>query len=312
MLNKEFFAKNREQLFLQLAPNSIAVLVNAPIYLRTCANYPYRHNNDFYYITGITEPNAIAVFLKGEHNVEYLLFQPQRDEKQEQFEGLCATENELMEKHAIHQMYWLHELDQRMPELLSNKEQLYYPYGRYADFDLRVQQWMHQARLEARQGVSVPHEIFNIETIIHEMRFIKTPEEISILQTSANIAAQAHLQTMQACRPGMHEYELESIFVGSCMKQGARYMAYESIVASGNNACTLHYMQNSGVLHTGDLVLIDAGCEYQSYASDITRTFPINGRFTPEQKAIYELVLAAQLAAISKAKPGNTWYDCQA
>ncbi|MFH1334819.1 MAG: aminopeptidase P N-terminal domain-containing protein [Pseudomonadota bacterium] len=312
MLNKAFFEKNREHLLSQLASNSIAVLFNAPVYLRTCANYPYRYNNDFYYITGMKEPEAVAVFLKGEHEVEYLLFQPQRDEKQELFEGRVGTEKELMERHGIHHMHWLHELNERMPELLRNKECLYYPYGRDAGFDARMQQWMNRARLESRQGVTIPHEIFNIETLIHEMRFIKTPEEISILQTSANIAAQAQMQIMQACKPGMYEYELEAIFVGACMKKGARYMAYESIVAGGNNACTLHYIQNSDVLNAGDLVLIDAGCEYQSYASDITRTFPVNGQFTPEQKAIYELVLEVQLAAIAKAKPGNTWYDCQA
>jgi Xaa-Pro aminopeptidase len=312
MIEQTEYAARRKRLFAQMKPNSVAVIIAAPEYIRNGdAHFSYRQNSDFYYLTGFSEPDAIAVFIKEKSSSEYILFNRPHDLSKEQWTGFRIGQEDAVKQLKADQAYCIDELEDHFPDLLNNKECLYYAFGRYPSFDRKVNGWINQIRANPRSGINAPDEIINLEKFIHEMRLVKSSAEIEVIKKAAKISAQAQLGAMKSCKPGKHEYDLEAILLYEFKKNGASGASFNPIVGSGRDACILHYESNDKKLQDGDLVLVDAGCEYQNYAGDITRTYPVNGKFTEEQKLIYELVLAAQLKAIEEIKPGNSWRKSQ-
>jgi Xaa-Pro aminopeptidase len=247
------------------------------------------------------------VLVPGRKEGELVLFCRPRDEARELWDGPRAGIEGAKNEYGADEAHPIEEADEVVPTLLENRERVYYPLARDPELDLRMMDWIHAVRGKARGGVRAPGELITVDKLVHEQRLVKDAAELRIMRKAARISAAAHRRVMRACRPGLWEYELEAEFVHTCALRGGRFQAYPPIVGSGANACVLHYVDNRHQLRDGDLVLIDAGCEYAGYASDITRTFPVNGRFSPSQRALYELVLAAQRAAIAKAVPGNRW-----
>ena len=297
------FARRRRALLERMGPGSIALLPAAPETPRNRdVHHPFRQDSDFYYLTGFPEPEAIAVLAPGgEH--EFLLFCRERDPHMEIWHGRRAGPQGAMERYGVDNAHPIAEIDRLLPPLLENRERVFYAIGYNPDFDQRMMGWINQVRGKARTGVRAPVTFVALEHLLHAMRLRKEPEEIAVMRESARIAAEAHCRAMQSCRPGKMEYELEAEILYTFIRHGAGW-AYPSIVGGGDNSCILHYTENNALLHDGDIVLIDAGAEVDGYASDITRSFPVNGRFSGEQRAIYELVLAAQKAAIAKVRPG--------
>ncbi|KAA0876212.1 Xaa-Pro aminopeptidase [Nitrincola tapanii] len=302
------YANRRRQLLQALPANTIALVAAASLQNRNRdTEYAFRQNSDFYYLTGFNEPDAILLLIPGRSEGEAILFCPPRDAAMEIWTGLRAGPEGCVQHFALDQAFNLTELDARLPELLSGKMALYYPMGESAQLDSRIQVWLGQVRAGARQGWQAPEQLVTLSSLVHEMRLFKSSEEVALMQRAADISAQAHCQAMRVCRPGLYEYHLEAEIHYQCQRQGARFQAYSAIVGGGANACILHYIENQAPLLDGDLVLIDAGCELDNYASDITRTFPVNGRFSPEQKALYQLVLKTQEACIAAMAPGVPW-----
>jgi Xaa-Pro aminopeptidase len=310
MIKPAEFKRRRRQLMQMMGPGAVAILPAAPEVVRNRdVHYPYRPDSDFYYLTGFPEPEAIAVLIPGRKPAEYVLFCRERDEKRERWDGPRAGQEGAVRDHGADDSFPISDIEEILPGLLEQCSRVFYAMGSNPDLDRRLADWVNQIRRKARAGVHGPVEFVALDHYLHEMRLYKSAGEVALMRHAARITAAAHARLMQNCRPGMHEYELEAEFGHECASRGARFQAYPAIVGGGCNACVLHYVDNRDELRDGDLVLVDAGCEYGYYASDITRTFPVNGRFTPAQRAIYELVLAAQEAAIAKARPGNHWND---
>jgi Xaa-Pro aminopeptidase len=304
------FKRRRRQLMQMMGPGSVAILPAAPEVVRNRdVHYPYRPDSDFYYLTGFTEPEAIAVLIPGRKQAEYVLFCRERDEKRERWDGPRAGQEKAVQEFGADDSFPIADCEEILPGLLEECTRVFYAMGSNPDLDKRLADWVNQIRGKSRIGVHGPVEFIALDHYLHEMRLYKSTAEVQRMRHAAKITAAAHARLMQTCRPGMQEYELEAEFIHECATRGARFQAYPPIVGGGANACVLHYVDNRDELKDGDLVLVDAGCEYGYYASDITRTFPVNGRFNPAQRAIYELVLAAQEAAIAKVKPGNHWND---
>ncbi len=302
------YARRRQALMAQMTPGSIALLAAAPVQLRNRdVEQVYRQDSDFQYLSGFPEPEALLALIPGREQGEYVLFCRDRDPERELWDGLRAGQEGARRDYAADQAFSIEALDEILPGLLENRSRIYYALGADAGFDRQLVGWLQTVRGRARLGVSAPGEFVALDRLLHEMRLIKSDAEIAVMQTAAEISARAHVRAMQASRPGLHEYHLEAELDYEFRKGGAKMPAYGSIVASGRNACILHYRENDAELRDGDLVLIDAGCEIDCYASDITRTFPVSGRFSAEQKAIYELVLAAQTAAFAEIAPGKPW-----
>ena len=298
------FARRRRALLARMGPGSIALLPAASETPRNRdVHHPFRQDSDFYYLTGFPEPEAIAVLAPGgEH--EFLLFCRERDPHMEIWHGRRAGPKGAMERYGVDNAHPIAEIDKLLPPLLENRERVFYAIGYNPEFDRRMMGWLNQVRGKARTGVRAPALFVALEHLLHAMRLRKEPEEIAVMRESARIAAEAHQRAMRACRPGRMEYELEAEILYTFVRHGAGW-AYPSIVGGGDNSCILHYTENNALLRDGDIVLIDAGAELDGYASDITRSFPVNGRFSGEQRAIYELVLAAQKAAIDQVRPGR-------
>ena len=298
------FARRRRALLARMGPGSIALLPAASETPRNRdVHHPFRQDSDFYYLTGFPEPEAIAVLAPGgEH--EFLLFCRARDPHMEIWHGRRAGPQGAMERYGVDNAHPIAEIDKLLPPLLENRERVFYAIGYNPEFDRRMMGWLNQVRGKARTGVRAPALFVALEHLLHAMRLRKEPEEIAVMRESARIAAEAHQRAMRACRPGRMEYELEAEILYTFVRHGAGW-AYPSIVGGGDNSCILHYTENNALLRDGDIVLIDAGAELDGYASDITRSFPVNGRFSGEQRAIYELVLAAQKAAIDQVRPGR-------
>ncbi len=298
------FARRRRALLARMGPGSIALLPAASETPRNRdVHHPFRQDSDFYYLTGFPEPEAIAVLAPGgEH--EFLLFCRERDPHMEIWHGRRAGPQGAMERYGVDNAHPIAEIDKLLPPLLENRERVFYAIGYNSEFDRRMMGWLNQVRGKARTGVRAPALFVALEHLLHAMRLRKEPEEIAVMRESARIAAEAHQRAMRACRPAMMEYELEAEILYTFVRHGAGW-AYPSIVGGGDNSCILHYTENNAPLRDGDIVLIDAGAELDGYASDITRSFPVNGRFSGEQRAIYELVLAAQKAAIDQVRPGR-------
>ncbi len=304
------FRRRRKQLLRMMGPNSIAIIPAAAECVRNRdVHYPFRQDSDFFYLTGFPEPEAVAVLIPGRKHGEYVLFCRERDETRELWDGLRAGQSGAVEEYAADDSFPIGDLDDILPGLLENQTRVFYAMGCNSELDKRLADWVNRLRGSSRAGVSAPVEFLALDHFLHDMRLYKSRFEIKHMRTAAKISAQAHRRLMQACRPGMTEYGLEAEFVHECAMRGARFQAYTPIVGGGNNACILHYTENQAQLQAGDMVLIDAGCEYACYASDITRTFPVSGKFSLAQQALYELVLAAQEAAIRKVQPGNHWNE---
>ena len=307
-MNRSEFAKRRKRLMHVMGDNAIAILPTAAERVRSRdTEYHYRADSDFYYLTGFPEPEAVAVLIPGRTHGEFLLFCRESDPEMETWHGRRAGLDGAREQYGADDAFPIADIDEILPGLLENKERVYYTMGAHRDFDRQVMDWINQLRKKSRAGVHTPGEFVALDHQLHDMRLYKSSAEQAAMRKAAKITAQAHLRAMRASRPGVHEYQLEAEILHEFMMHGARFPSYNSIVGGGANGCILHYTENSDELKDGDLVLIDAGCEYDYYAADITRTFPVNGVFSPEQRALYELVLEANYAAIEQVQPGNHW-----
>lgn len=304
------FQRRRKRLMDMMGDESIAIIPTSPVCIRNRdAEYAFRHDSDFYYLTGFAEPESVAVLVPGRPAGEYILFCRERDAKMETWNGLRAGLEGAVERHGADDAFPIEDLDDILPGLLGDQERIFYNMGNDTGFDQRVLSWVKQVRDQVRSGISAPDEFVSLNHLLHEMRLYKSRQEIKAMRQAARISAAAHRRAMQVCQPGMMEYQIEAELIHEFMRRGARSPAYSSIVGGGANSCILHYIDNNAALNDGDLLLIDAGAEFESYASDITRTFPVNGVFSEAQRQVYELVLDAQLAAIEAVQPGNHWND---
>ena len=302
--------RRRKKLMDMMGDESIAIIPTASVYIRNRdVEFPFRPDSDFYYLTGYPEPEAVAVLIPDRHHGEYVLFCRENDPVMETWNGRRAGLDGAVERYGADDAFPIGDLDEILPGLLEDRQRIFYTMGNNSTFDQRVLGWVNQVRKRARTGVSAPDEFISLNHLLHEMRLYKSRAEIAAMRKAAKISAAAHKRAMGACRPGMMEYQIEAELKYTFMKLGAREPAYPPIVGGGANSCILHYTENNQVLNDGDMLLIDAGSEYNGYASDISRTFPVNGKFTTAQCEAYELVLAAQAAAIRKIKPGNHWNE---
>ena len=303
------YAERRAALLsrMQSMGGGVAVIPTAPEVMRNAdADYPYRHDSYFYYLSGFTEPEAMVVLVAGKEN-RAILFCREKNLEREIWDGYRYGPDAAKEKFGFDAAYAIDKLDTEMSQLLANAPAIFYALG--SKLEARVQDWLKAVRAQARAGVTAPSTVHDVNVLLNEMRLVKDAHEVAIMRKAGNIAAGAHVRAMQASRPGMHEYELEAELLHEFRRHGAQFPAYTSIVATGHNACVLHYRAGDALLQDGDLVLIDAGCELDGYASDITRTFPANGRFSGPQKELYEIVLEAQKAAIALIAPGKRFTD---
>ncbi len=308
MFNAAIYQTRRERLAAQLG-DGIAIIATAPEATRNRdSHYPYRFDSYFYYLTGFTEPEAVAVIIGGA-SPRALLFCRDKDETREIWDGFRFGPEAAQQQFAFDTAYSINELDSQLPDLMGNVGKLAYAVGFDPEWDARMLGWLNTVRGKARQGIRAPSEIIDVRAALDEMRLFKEVPEIDTMRRSGKIASDAHRRAMRATRPGRFEYEIEAELLHHFYAQGAQYPAYTSIVAGGANACVLHYVDNRAPLKDNDLLLIDAGCELDGYASDITRTFPINGRFSAAQKDAYQIVLAAQDAAIAQVRPRSRWLD---
>jgi Xaa-Pro aminopeptidase len=307
---KSEYARRRKALMAQMAPNSIAILPAAPVYIRNRdVEHIYRQQSDFQYLSGFPEPEAVIVLIPGREHGEYVLFCRERDPLRELWDGLRAGQDGAMDTYGADDAFPIGDIDDILPGLIEGRERVYYAIGSNHEFDQNLMEWVNVIRSKARLGASPPKEFVALDHLLHDMRLYKSANEVKLMREAADISARAHIRAMQASRAGLFEYHLEAELDYEFRKSGSKMPAYGSIVAAGRNACILHYRENDAPLKDGDLVLIDAGCEIDCYASDITRTFPVNGRFSPEQKAIYELVLKANEEAFKFIAPGRHWNE---
>ena len=307
------FKRRRRQLMRMMGADSIAILPAAPIARRSRdTDYHYRPDSDFYYITGFAEPEAVAVLIPGRKQAEYVLFCRENDPEKEMWDGARAGQEGACEIYGADDSFPIGDLDDILPRMLEQCQRVFYAMGCNPDLDKRMSEWVSGIRNKARSGVTGPLEFIALDHHLHDMRLYKSRAEIKTMRTAAKISAEAHKRAIRACRPGKMEWHIEAEINYACQAKGARHQAYSPIVGGGANGCVLHHIENRSELNDGELLLLDAGCEYGYYASDITRTFPINGKFSAEQKALYEVVLKAQEAVIAKIKPGVHWDDLHA
>jgi Xaa-Pro aminopeptidase len=308
-MNSKEFARRRQTLMRMVGNNGIAILPSAPQAVRSRdVEHKYRQDSDFYYLTGFAEPDAVAVLAPGRDNGEFILFCRERDSAKERWDGSRAGTDGAVAHFAADDAFPIADIDDILPGIIESRSSVYYTMGAYADFDARVAEWINVLRSRGSSGTHSPHEFVALDHVLHDMRLYKSRGEISAMRKSAKIAARAHTRAISMISAGLFEFEVEAEYLHEFRRHNAT-ISYSPIVGTGANACTLHYIDNSARLEDGDLVLIDAGCELDYYASDVTRTVPVNGRFTPEQLAVYEIVLESQLAAIDKTRVGNHWND---
>jgi Xaa-Pro aminopeptidase len=301
--------KARRLALMQRMDAGVAIIPTAPEYIRNRdSHYPYRFDSYFYYLTGFKEPESILILIAGDEP-KSILFCRDKNIEREIWDGFRHGPASALSEFGFDEAYSITQLDALVPMLLANQPQLFFSLGADTTWDARVTGWLNQVREQGRSGVNAPDKVVDVRVLIDEMRLYKSGYEIDIMRRSGAIAAAAHGRAMQVAKAGMMEYEVEAEFLHEFYRQGAQSPAYTSIVAGGANACTLHYTANNAKLMDGDLLLIDAGCELDGYASDITRTFPVSGKFSGAQKDLYELVLAAQAAAIEKVRPGCHWNE---
>ena len=291
---------------MRMAGNdSIVIVAAAPERMRNNdAHYPYRQDSDFHYLTGFAEPDAVLVLVPARAASETILFCRERDRERERWDGPRVGTDGAIATLGMDDAFPIDDIDDILPGLIEGRSRVYYHFGRDTEFDLKLIGWVNRVRAQVRQGAKPPHEFVALSHLLHDLRLYKSRGELRLMRKAAKIAAAAHVRAMHAARPGMNEHEVEAELLHTFRSNGA-VPSYEPIVGGGANGCVLHYRANNAPLRDGDLLLIDAGAEYQCYASDITRTFPTNGRYSPEQRALYDIVLAAQLAGIDEVRAGR-------
>jgi Xaa-Pro aminopeptidase len=300
---------NRRARLAEHLQEGVAILANGPEVIRNRdSHYAYRFDSYFHYLTAFPEPEAVCVVIAG-NPPRSILFCRDKDAEREIWDGYRYGAETAKQAFGFEEAYSISQLDEKLPELLANQSRLAYLLGVDAGWDGRMLGWLNAVRVESRAGVSAPAEFIDVRRWLDEMRLIKDGAELDIMRRAADISSAAHRRAMAKARPGKFEYEIEAELLHDFVRHGARHLAYTSIVAGGANACVLHYVENAAQLKDGDLLLIDAGCELEGYASDITRSFPVNGKFSGPQQAVYELVLQAQLAAIEIVRPGSRWNE---
>ncbi len=298
------YRRRRRQLMEMAGDDAILVLPAASEKVRSLdTHYPYRQDSDFWYLSGFPEPDAVLVLVPGRRHGEVILFCRERDAEREAWDGARAGQEGAVADFGMDDAFPIDDLDDILPGLLEGRSRVYYHFGRDAEFDLKLIGWVNRVRSQVRHGAQPPHEFLELGHLLHEQRLFKTAAEVAVMDEAARISVQAHQAAMRVARPGIHEYELQAE-VERVFRAHDACPAYSSIVGAGHNGCILHYRDNNARSRDGDLVLIDAGAEYRNYASDITRTFPVNGRFSAEQRALHDLVGAAQAAALAQARPG--------
>lgn len=292
-----------------MGKGSIAILPAAPVRKRNRdVEYAYRQDSDFHYLTGFDEPEAVAVLVPGRPDGEFLLFCRDSDPAREQWDGRRAAPAGAVADYGADEAHVIGRIDELLPAIIGQCESVYYTMGAQPDFDARLLSWINELRSQSGRGQHTPDEFIALDHLLHDLRLYKSRAEISAMKKAARITVAAHRRAISACRPGMHEYELEAEYLHEFRRNGVE-SAYQPIVGGGANGCILHYVTNNQPLNDGDLVLADVGAEYDCYAADVTRTWPVNGRFSTEQRALYEIVLAAHDAAIKQVRPGRHWND---
>jgi Xaa-Pro aminopeptidase len=305
MIETKEYARRRRQLMRMAGDDAIVIVAAAPERVRNNdAHYPYRQDSDFHYLTGFPEPDAVLALVPGRGPGETILFCRERDPERERWDGPRAGTEGAVSSFGLDDAFPIDDIDDILPGLIEGRTRVYYHFGRDTEFDLELIGWVNQVRARVRQGARPPHEFVALSHLLHDLRLYKSRSELRLMRKAAAIGADAHVRAMRATRPGMNEHEVEAELLHAFRRHGA-VPSYEPIVGGGANGCVLHYRANDAVLRDGDLLLIDAGAEYRCYASDITRTFPVNGRWSPEQRALYGIVLAAQLAAIDEVRAGR-------
>jgi len=307
IINYKEFARRRKQLMRMAGRDAIIIVPAAAERIRNNdAHYPYRQDSDFHYLSGFSEPEAVLALIPGRAQGEVILFCRERNPERELWDGMRAGTEGAVATYGMNDAFPIGDIDDILPGMLEGRSRVYYHFGRDADFDLKLIGWINRVRAQVRQGAKSPHEFVALGHILHDLRLYKSRHELQLMRRSAKIAAEAHVRAMRATQPGMNEHEVEAELLHTFRRHGA-VPSYEPIVGGGVNACVLHYRANNAPLRDGDLLLIDAGAEYECYASDITRTFPVNGRFSPEQRALYNVVLAAQKSAIAHVRAGEAF-----
>ena len=301
--------RGRRDRLARAMQSGIAVVPTAPERPRSRdSHYPYRFDSHFYYLSGFAEPESVLVIVAGEAP-RTLLFCRERDPEREVWDGFRHGPDAAKERYGFDEAHPIGKLDERLAALLENQAAFFYPVGADAEWDARAMKWLNAVRARARAGAAAPDRVQDVRALIDELRLVKDAQELALMRRAARISAAAHRRAMQMARPGRNEYEVEAELLHEFRRNGAQFPAYSPIVAGGANACVLHYVANDALLRDGELLLIDAGCELDGYASDLTRTFPVNGRYGGAQREVYEIVLAAQAAAMDKVRPGNAWNE---
>lgn len=307
-LDPREYPKRRRQLMQLMSPNSIAIVPAAPVTVRNRdVEHPFRQDSDFYYLSGFAEEHAVLVLIPGREHGEYVLFCQEKVKEKEIWTGRRVGPEAAPQVLGCDDAFPISDIDDILPGLIEGKDRIYASLGVSPEFDRQLMQWVNHIKAQVRNGATPPHEFSALDHLLHDIRLIKSPAEIALMQRACDISADAHTRAMQMVKPGMNEYELEAELMRTFMAAGSRWPAYPSIVGTGENACILHYTHNNAEIKDGDLILIDAGCELDYYASDITRTFPANGKFSAPQRKLYQLVLDANYAAIAQVKAGNHW-----
>ncbi|ELY2641469.1 Xaa-Pro aminopeptidase [Cronobacter sakazakii] len=310
-MTQQEFLRRRQALLAKMAPASAALIFAAPEATRSAdSEYPYRQNSDFWYFTGFNEPEAVLVLIKSDETHSHsVIFNRLRDKTAEIWFGRRLGQEAAPAKLGVDRALAFNEIDEQLYQLLNGLDVVYHAQGEYAYADAIVFAALDKLRRGARQNLSAPATLTDWRPWVHEMRLFKSPEELAVMRRAGEISALAHTRAMQKCRPGMYEYQLEGEILHEFTRHGARFPSYSTIVGGGENGCILHYTENESQLRDGDLVLIDAGCEYKGYAGDITRTFPVNGKFTPAQRAVYDIVLESLETALRLFRPGTSIQD---
>ncbi|MFW0857132.1 Xaa-Pro aminopeptidase [Cronobacter dublinensis] len=310
-MTQQEFLRRRQALLAKMAPASAALIFAAPQATRSAdSEYPYRQSSDFWYFTGFNEPEAVLVLIKSDETHSHsVIFNRLRDKTAEIWSGRRLGQDAAPAKLGVDRALAYNEIDEQLYQLLNGLDVVYHAQGEYAYADAIVFAALDKLRRGSRQNLSAPATLTDWRPWVHELRLFKSPEELAVMRRAGEISALAHTRAMQKCRPGMYEYELEGEILHEFTRHGARFPSYNTIVGGGENGCILHYTENESQLRDGDLVLIDAGCEYRGYAGDITRTFPVNGKFTPAQRAVYDIVLESLETALRLFRPGTSIQD---
>ncbi len=308
MIKKAEFGRRRRKLMNFMGNNSIAILPSSSEQLRSRdTDFRFRQHSDFHYLSAFPEPDAVLVLLPGREQGEYIIFCREKDEVMETWHGRRFGQTGAKKQFGCDDAFPIEDIDDILPGLMEGRERIYYEFGNHSEFDNRIMGWINILRSQVKNGAHPPGEIIDLSHVLHDMRLFKSKAEIAIMRNVAELSSQSHMQAMKICQPGLNELDLEAEIKYQFAKGGARFEAYNSIVAGGENACILHYVENDCELIDGELLLIDAGGELQGYAADITRTFPVNGVYSDEQRQAYEWVLKANKLAIKQVKPGNAW-----